>query len=68
MPEVAHEEARGLELGVALVAAPDVGLEGGRLEADLAVEELVDLVWEKVSVHGDNYEGRGVRFQDSGNG
>jgi hypothetical protein len=53
--EVAHQEARGLELAAAQVTAPHVRLERRRFEADLAVQQLVDLVRKKVSFHGSLY-------------
>jgi hypothetical protein len=40
------QAARGLEFAAAMVAAAHVRLEGRRAKADLAVQQLVDLVRE----------------------
>ncbi len=66
--EVRHEEPCGVELATAQIAAPDMRLERCSLEADLAVQQLVDLVRKKVSFHGYLYGLRMKRVSDGDSG
>ena len=52
MLELPHDRAGAIQRLAAFRAAADVRLERRGLESDLAVEELVDLVWKEVSFHG----------------